>query len=283
MADYAKEFAIQTITDKTFEIPMTTVYNQFDTLKCTGFAGATTAEILFGKRFSAGWILSQSKNKNQIGEGRFLINVLEAMKNVGCIPLYEFDGLFEDDEFLEKVKDNDALLKTASRYKIDGFCNIFFADRSKRDTTIKDAIKRYADKKRVAVIATSNSYFGENHSIVLVGWNDKNNTYIFHNSQGKGYKNGGRGEIPKNKIDAVYAVYKNMSNMPFKDLTTKNWSYEDIKIAYDAGFVNGKKANILSPNDFVTREEMFAVIGRILRAEYNWREREILLNYQGDL
>lgn len=283
MVNYNKEFVLKDIIERTFELPPLTVYNQFDTLKCTGFAGATVAEILFGRRFSAGWLLSQSRDKHQIGEGRYLVNVLEAMCKIGCVPLSDFDGLFEDDEFLEKVKDNKTLLKIAAKYKADGYCNIFYADRAKRDKTIKDAIKRFADDKRVAVIATSNSYFGENHCIVLTGWNDNNDTYIFHNSEGKEYKNNGRGTIPKEKIDAVYAVFKNTQGMPFKDLTSKDWSYEDIKVAYDAGFVNGKAEGKLAPKDFVTREEMFAVIGRYIRAENEWRERNILLDYQGEV
>ncbi len=283
MTDYIKEFGeVARSFESRFEIPrQLTVYNQFDSDNCTGFATATAAEIIFGKRMSALWYIIQSKVAGQKGEGRFIQKVIEAACNVGGVPLADFGILGENPDVLETVKNNAELLDIADRYKFDGACNLLYANREKRDKCIKDAVMRYDEG--VAVIATSNRYFGENHSFCIVGHDDKTDKYIFQNSVGKKYGTNGRGEITKDKLDTVFAVFKRSISLPFTDIDPKGWSYEDIKVAYDAGVIKGASETEFVPGRFVTREEVGAMLGRLVRNMNERDERNILLEYQKEV
>ena len=282
-SDYIKEFGeVKRNFAERFEIPrQLTVYNQYDSNDCTGFATATAAEIIFKRRMSADWYMIQSKAEGQKGEGRFIQKVLEAACNVGGVPLADFGVLGENADVLETVKNNAQLLAIAKRYKLDGVCSLLYADRKKRDMCIKDAVMRYDEG--VAVIATSNRYFGQNHCICIVGYDDKKDRYIFQNSEGKAYGNNGRSEIPKDKLDTVYAVFKKDILLPFKDIDPRGWSYEDIKVAYDAGVINGISEDEYAPQRGVTREEVGAMLGRLVRMLDEREERNILLNHHGEV
>ena len=281
--DYIKEFGeVKRTFDSRFEIPrQLTVYNQFDSDDCTGFATATAAEIVFGRRMSALWYMIQSKSAGQKGDGRFIQLVLDAACNVGGVPLSDFGVLGENPDVLETVKNNAELLAIANKYKFDGFCNLLYANREKRDLCIKDAVMRY--DKGVAVVATSNRYFGMNHAFCIVGYDDEKDRYIFQNSEGKAYGENGRGEIPKDKLDTVFAVFKRNISLPFTDIDPNGWSFDDIKAAYDAGIINGVSDNQFAPGRSVTREEVGAMLGRLVRNIYEREERNILLNHQGEV
>lgn len=281
--DYIKEFGeVKRTFENRFEIPkQLTIYNQYDSDDCTGFATASAAEIIFGKRMSAGWYMMQSKAEGQKGDGRFIQKVLEAACNVGGVPLADFGVLGENTDVLETVKNNAQLLAIAEKYKFDGFCNLLYANREKRDLCIKDALMRYGEG--VAVVATSNSYFPQNHCICLVGWNDEADSYIFQNSEGKEYGDNGRDEIPKDKLDTVFAVFKRNISLPFTDIDPNGWSYDDIRAAYDAGIINGVSDNEFAPGRSVTREEVGAMLGRLVRMLNEREERNILLNHQGEV
>ncbi|EFM38684.1 hypothetical protein HMPREF0379_1502 [[Eubacterium] yurii subsp. margaretiae ATCC 43715] len=48
----------------------------------------------------------------------------------------------------------------------------------------------------------------------------------------------------------VYAT-----KLPFTDVPEKSWYHDDVKSAYEAGLINGKKPNIYAPDDNMTAEE----------------------------
>lgn len=282
-SDYIKEFGdVKRTFAERFEIPrQLTVYNQYDSNDCTGFATATAAEIIFKRRMSAGWYMMQSKAEGQKGDGRFIQKVLEAACNVGGVPLADFGILGEVVDVLESLKNNAQLLEIAKKYKLDGVCSLLYADRKKRDMCIKDAVMRYDEG--VAVIATSNRYFGQNHCICIVGYDDKKERYIFQNSEGKAYGDNGRGEIPKDKLDTVYAVFKRDISLPFADIDPKGWSYDDIKAAFDAGVINGISEDEYASQRGVTREEVGAMLGRLVRMIDEREERNILISHQWEV
>ena len=282
-SDYIKEFGdVERTFAERFEIPrQLTVYNQYDSNDCTGFATATAAEIIFKRRMSAGWYMMQSKADGQKGDGRFIQKVLDAACNVGGVPLADFGILGEVVDVLESLRNNAQLLAIAKKYKLDGVCSLLYADRKKRDMCIKDAVMRYDEG--VAVIATSNRYFGQNHCICIVGYDDKKEHYIFQNSVGKAYGDNGRGEIPKDKLDTVYAVFKKGISLPFADIDPNGWSYEDIKVAYDAGIIKGASETEFVPGRTVTREEVGAMLGRLVRMLDEREERNILISHQWEV
>lgn len=55
--------------------------------------------------------------------------------------------------------------------------------------------------------------------------------------------------------------------LEFDDVNTDDWYYEDIKSAYQNGIINGIKENIFSPNENISREQVIAIIIRILEKE----------------
>ena len=45
------------------------------------------------------------------------------------------------------------------------------------------------------------------------------------------------------------------ANLPFTDVKTNSWYYEDVKIAYEGNLINGKTATIFDPNANLTYAE----------------------------
>lgn len=53
----------------------------------------------------------------------------------------------------------------------------------------------------------------------------------------------------------------------FEDINTDDWYYECVKSAYQNGIVNGVSENMFSPNENISREQVTAIIIRILEKE----------------
>lgn len=168
---------------------------------CLGYALAIAGEILFDKQMSAGW--NYAKFRSHKMPGLFVEEALKYACSVGFLPLSTF-GVFKDvPEIIDIVNAQPELLEIAKKYKLSGYCSLNYADKTKRDTNIKDAISRY--KEKVAVIATSIKHFGSNHCIAIVGWNDKTDSWIYQNSYGLNYRDEdeGRDEIPRDRVNAM--------------------------------------------------------------------------------
>lgn len=280
--DYTKIFGEVTKNfDSYFELPKLTVYNQFDSNLCVGYALATAAEILWGKRFSAGWNYGKFRDDTHKGTGLYLIKALEYLHKIGTVPLVDF-RVFEDvPKILNLVNERPELLEIAKNYRIEGYCNLKFASKTKRDLCIKDALSRY--KEGVAVVATSSSYFWQNHCIAIVGWNDETDSYIFQNTEGIEYKNEGRGEIPKDEIDTIYAVFATPIELPFKDVEPTRWSYKHIKNLYMSDIMNGVSEDTFDPTSYLTREQAAVLIDRVLEKVDEQNERNAIINYQKEM
>ena len=61
--------------------------------------------------------------------------------------------------------------------------------------------------------------------------------------------------------------YTKLGSMPFTDVPSTKWYAEDINIAYNAGYFQGKSATIAAPNDPLTREQAAVLLARILRLQ----------------
>ena len=65
------------------------------------------------------------------------------------------------------------------------------------------------------LMATSSDYFGGNHCIMIVGWNDKTNCYKIKNSWGRFWgDSNGVAEVPKHEINYVYSVLDEELKIP---------------------------------------------------------------------
>lgn len=62
-------------------------------------------------------------------------------------------------------------------------------------------------------------------------------------------------------INRAYG-YQEMGEMPFTDVSEGDWFYDDVAIAYNAGYMKGTSATTASPNDRLTREQAICILGR---------------------
>ena len=51
---------------------------------------------------------------------------------------------------------------------------------------------------------------------------------------------------------------------PFKDVTSKDWFFDDISISYNMGYLNGTSPTTVDPEGTLTREEALVILGRNL-------------------
>lgn len=62
-------------------------------------------------------------------------------------------------------------------------------------------------------------------------------------------------------INRAYG-YQEMGEMPFEDVSEGDWFYDDVAIAYNAGYMKGTSKTTASPNDHLTREQAVCILGR---------------------
>lgn len=62
-------------------------------------------------------------------------------------------------------------------------------------------------------------------------------------------------------INRAYG-YTETGYIPFEDVLPTDWFYDDISIAYTAGYMAGTSDITASPNDTLTREQAFCILGR---------------------
>lgn len=263
-----------------FELPKLTVYDQKKTLMCVGYGIATALEILYGKQFSPSWGYGKYRDKTHKGQGLYFMRAVDYLCKLGGVPLSDFGVIEEVPKILDLVNNHPELLKIAAKYKPSGYCSLKYADDNLKDRCIKDALSRY--KEGVAVVATSSKHFGAGvtHCIAIVGWNDETNSYIFQNSEGIDYGNNGRGEIPKEKIGDICAIFTKPITLPFKDVTIDDWAYNDILKMYFSGIVNGVSEDMFNPDGYITRREMCVMLSRYATKSDEQAARNIQLQYE---
>jgi len=68
-------------------------------------------------------------------------------------------------------------------------------------------------------------------------------------------------------IDRVLELKPTEEALPFEDVSPDSWYYEYIKAAYDNKIINGTSKTSFEPDNKVTREQMVAIVMRILRSK----------------
>ncbi len=234
----------------------TNIKNQGNVGACCGCAMATIAEYLWNNEFSEGW--NYGMFRTHIGYGLFAQKALDFWKKIGTVPLADFGILEEMPEIQDAARKYPELIEIAAKYRISGYASLNYADKTKKDNAIKDALMR----DDVALLAISPTYFGECHAIALDGWNDEKNAYSIQNSWGRDWKNGGYDEIPKDAVDDVYAIFISSVELPFEDVEKDRWSYKAIKHMFMSGLMNGTSDKTFEPEKPLTREEFATVMDR---------------------
>lgn len=62
-------------------------------------------------------------------------------------------------------------------------------------------------------------------------------------------------------INRAYG-YKEVGPMPFVDVSKSDWFYDDVAIAYNAGYMKGTSKTTAAPNARLTREQAVCILGR---------------------
>ena len=64
------------------------------------------------------------------------------------------------------------------------------------------------------------------------------------------------------------SVYANTEQIPFMDVSTSSWYYNEVKTAYDAGIMEGKTSSTFDPNANMSRAEFVTVLCRLSEETY---------------
>ena len=62
-------------------------------------------------------------------------------------------------------------------------------------------------------------------------------------------------------INRAYG-YKETGPIPFEDVSESDWFYDDVAIAYNAGYMKGTSKTTAAPNSQLTREQAICILGR---------------------
>ena len=234
-------------------------FNGKEIWACAACSIATVAEHIWGKEFSEGFAYAKFRNGYN-KKGLYLKVAMDMWREIGIVPLADFGSLEEMPTIKTLVEKFPDLVDKAKKYRIGGYAEINYADKNKKDLAIKDALTR----NNIGLVACSETYWGSNHAFVITGWNDDTNSYIYQNSYGTDFGNDGKDEIPKSHVDAVYAVFAEDFKLPFTDVEVDRWSAKHIQNLYMSGLVNGVTPTTIEPDRYISREEVFAIIDRLM-------------------
>lgn len=250
-----------------YEIPREntgTLKNQGNIGACVAEVIAQIAESFYKEEMSEGYIYGEFRpenTRNSANGGMVVSSAMEFWRSLGTLPKKYFDILQEMPEMSKITAKFEDLQEIASKYRLKGYVTINYADKTKKDNAIKDAVTKY---KR-GLVAVSKDYFGESHCIVLTGWNDKSGKYKIKNSWGKDYGDTGFGEVPKSEIGICYLPLFEEVVLPFEDVPAEAWYYNDVKSVFFADLMKGTSWNTFSPDKPLTRAEMAALLNRLTK------------------
>lgn len=213
------------------------------------------------QEFSEGWAYGGLRNSNERGWGMYTSSALNNWSKKGMVKKKYFNLLAEAPEIIDIVNNFPELVEKAKPYKIKGYASISYADRSRKDLAIKEALT----KNNYGLLAVSYEYFREPHCIMIVGWNDKKDKYKIKNSWGKTYGNNGIAEIPKSAINQVFVLLDEEIVPPFTDVTKEDWFYKEVKNTYFAGLLKGISNTEFAPLRNSTRGEVATIVERIIK------------------
>lgn len=260
-----------------YEIPREntgTLKNQGDIGACVAEVIAQIAESFYQEEMSEGYIYGEFRPDNMkrtTGGGMVVSSAMDFWRTIGTVPKKYFNILKEMPEMSMITSKFDDLYGIASRHKISSYATINYGDSTKKDNAIKDALMKY----NRGLVCVAKSYFGESHCILLTGWNDVKKTYKFKNSWGESYGDNGFSEIPKNEVGICYLPLFEELTLPFTDVTSDKWFYNDVKSVYFTGLMQGVSEDTFAPDKPLTRAEMAAILHRITKM---YDERFDILN-----
>ncbi len=256
-----------------FELPIDkycTVKDQGSVGACVAYALSTVQEYHHNEELNDGIVWSEGNTygsdecrQGYTGYGMWLDTAAEGLMKIGFVNKIYFDICVEVPEIINIIRERKDLLELGEPERIKGFTRIAYALESKRTEAIMRAIYMY----RLPIIAASAEFFrGGSHCIVLYGWKKKGNKveFLFRNSWGKSYKNGGNWVIPASYINQAVPITFADYSIPFVDVKEADWYYKDVKAAVLTGLVNGVSETEFKPDEYIIRGDMALIVSRTL-------------------
>ena len=248
------------------------VHDQGNTGRCVSFSMCQCAEsqaLSEGEsvHYSPGWIYGRDEvRRGYDGEGLYATTALKGAVEIGFVPEMYFDFEYDVPEILELANERDDLLEIGNKRKPTGYMSMSYALDDKMWDSIKRAIYVY---KRPVVLISHDYFRGGSHAILGYGYTNTNGKnkgrYIkFQNSWGLSWSGDGRSTIPINYIDGAYMFTWEEIRMPFSDVTTDDWFYNDVRAMYLSELMNGVSETTFNPNDDISRCDMALIIDRLL-------------------
>lgn len=210
--------------------------------------------------FSEGWAYGALRSEEMLSWGMCLPSALEYWRKLGMVPKKYFNILEEMPTMRKKVEQFPELYDIAKRYSISSYTKISYALKEKRDFLVKEALYN----RKYGLVAVSREAFSEPHCIMLIGWNDKKDSYIFKNSWGSKWSLDGISEISKDSVNEIYVVSDEEITLPFTDVTTNDWNYGDIKNVYCSNLMQGVSSTEFKPLQNITRAEAATLVVRLV-------------------
>ena len=236
------------------------VRNQGYVWSCVGFAITNIMQILNQKetgnreRFAAGYVYGKCRDENAKHKGMYITSALDYLIKTGACFEGDFPNNEEVPKIMELARNRPDLDEKAEPYHIRGYEIYEQSDKQAKYKAIKTALYQYKTP-----ILTSTDFFGENHAVCIIGWNDDTQRFTILNSWGEEWGDKGIGCVPYIKINRGYLLVdeKNSNTlMPFKDVSENEWYYKTIQHAYNAGFMNGTSDTTFEPDRWLTRAEL---------------------------
>ena len=202
---------------------------------------------------SEGFFYGMNRSPEANYSGMYVEKALEYARKTGSVPKVLFDELYEMPEMRDKLMANkniEKLVEISKKYRLKGYVGFLRGEK----TEIKQAIY----ENQIPILGVSNSYFGEAHAIMIVGW-DKNG-FIIQNSWGENWGKKGIKTIPLTAINYAFMLIDEVLELKFKDVAKDAWYYKPIKECLFNGYMNGMSEEVFSPETPLTRAQAAQLI-----------------------
>ena len=256
-----------------YEIPaerLPDIHDQGSTSMCAAYALCEVVEAVCNnaEHFAPAWNYGRNESRNgYTGEGLYMSQALAGAAKIGFVPDYFYP--FKDDvpKALEQAAARDDLIKIGKQLKPTSYVAFEYAYKVRLWDCIRAALVEY-DTPVVLFVPT---YFGAGHAVIAYGYTAKygDRRLKIQNSWGKGWRNGGRGEILISEVEDAYLLMWEPIKLPFTDVEANDWFYEDVKKAYLSGLVKGVTDTEFEPNANIKRGDVAVIIDRLLSAVEN--------------
>lgn len=189
---------------------------------------------------------------------------------IGMIPRSACDGLIKEGDVYRSVWE--CLEENPACFRKRAMARESVKDSAKRPLeyiriTTKEELQRFMMKYELPVMIVINYGTGR-HAVACRGWRNALKAgsiqdIHFTNSYGTGGGFGdGTGWIKFDEILEIWGIVP--MSKTYTDVENTRWSYQAIQAASDAGILTGYEDGTFRPDKTLTREEMAAVIQRML-------------------